>query len=113
MGASGRGLVDDAQLKPDGLDAQPILLSDGLIDNGTNTLAVHKAVDDLHRTGDVRAYVGSGGYYRDSIASRKFNPKYDAAGVGTRQPGSAWKPTRPSRRSSGACSRTRACPSRS
>ncbi len=45
-----------------------------------------------YRTGDVRAYVGSGGYYRDSIASRKFNPKYDAAGVGTRQPGSAWKP---------------------
>jgi membrane peptidoglycan carboxypeptidase len=40
----------------------------------------------------VRAYVGSGGYYRDSMTSRKFNPKYDAAGVGTRQPGSAWKP---------------------
>ena len=45
-----------------------------------------------YRTGDVRAYVGSGGYYRDSLASRRFNPKYDAAGVGTRQPGSAWKP---------------------
>src|SRR4051812_22206954 len=49
MGASGRGLVDHAQLKPDSLDAQPILLSDGFIDNGTDTLAVHKAVDDLHR----------------------------------------------------------------
>ena len=45
-----------------------------------------------YRTGDVRAYVGSGGYYRDSLASKRFNPKYDAAGVGTRQPGSAWKP---------------------
>jgi membrane peptidoglycan carboxypeptidase len=45
-----------------------------------------------YRTGDVRAYVGSGGYYRDSLAGKRFNPKYDAAGVGTRQPGSAFKP---------------------
>jgi membrane peptidoglycan carboxypeptidase len=45
-----------------------------------------------YRTGDVRAYVGSGGYYRDSMANKEFNPKYDAAGVGTRQPGSAFKP---------------------
>ena len=45
-----------------------------------------------YRTGDVLAYVGSAGYYRDDIASRKFNPKYDAAGDGYRQPGSAWKP---------------------
>ena len=45
-----------------------------------------------YRTGDVRAYVGSGGYYRDGMANRRFNPKYDAAGVGTRQPGSAFKP---------------------
>jgi membrane peptidoglycan carboxypeptidase len=45
-----------------------------------------------YRTGDVRAYVGSGGYYRDSMATKRFNPKYDAAGVGTRQPGSAFKP---------------------
>jgi membrane peptidoglycan carboxypeptidase len=45
-----------------------------------------------YRTGDIRAYVGSAGYYRDSIASRKFEPKYDAAGDGVRQPGSAWKP---------------------
>jgi membrane peptidoglycan carboxypeptidase len=45
-----------------------------------------------YRTGDVRAYVGSGGYYRDSLTSRRFNPKFDAAGVGARQPGSAWKP---------------------
>jgi membrane peptidoglycan carboxypeptidase len=45
-----------------------------------------------YRTGDVRAYVGSAGYYRDSMASRKFEPKFDAAGDGVRQPGSAWKP---------------------
>jgi membrane peptidoglycan carboxypeptidase len=45
-----------------------------------------------YRTGDVLAYAGSAGYYRDDVASRKFNPKYDAAGDGSRQPGSAWKP---------------------
>jgi len=45
-----------------------------------------------YRTGDVVAYVGSAGYYRDDLASRKFNPKYDAAGDGARQPGSAFKP---------------------
>jgi membrane peptidoglycan carboxypeptidase len=45
-----------------------------------------------YRTGDVIAYAGSAGYYRDDLASRKFEPKYDAAGDGARQPGSAWKP---------------------
>ena len=45
-----------------------------------------------YRTGDVLAYAGSAGYYRDDLASRKFEPKYDAAGDGARQPGSAWKP---------------------
>ncbi len=45
-----------------------------------------------YRTGDVLAYVGSAGYTRDDIASAKFAPKYDVAGDGTRQPGSAWKP---------------------
>ncbi|HEV8545148.1 MAG TPA: transglycosylase domain-containing protein [Candidatus Limnocylindrales bacterium] len=45
-----------------------------------------------YRTGDVLAYAGSAGYYRDDLASRKFDPKYDAAGQGARQPGSAWKP---------------------
>jgi membrane peptidoglycan carboxypeptidase len=45
-----------------------------------------------YRTGDVLAYTGSAGYYRDDLASRKFEPKYDAAGDGARQPGSAWKP---------------------
>lgn len=45
-----------------------------------------------YRTGDVLAYAGSAGYYQDQLASRKFDPKYDAAGDGARQPGSAWKP---------------------
>jgi membrane peptidoglycan carboxypeptidase len=45
-----------------------------------------------YRRGDVLAYAGSAGYYRDGMASRRFNPKYDAAGDGVRQPGSAFKP---------------------
>jgi membrane peptidoglycan carboxypeptidase len=45
-----------------------------------------------YRTGDVLAYTGSAGYYREDLASPKFEPKYDAAGDGARQPGSAWKP---------------------
>ena len=50
-----------------------------------------------YRTGDVLAYVGSAGYYRSrSCKSRridcKFEPRYDHAGQGFRQPGSAWKP---------------------
>jgi len=45
-----------------------------------------------YRTGDVLAYVGSAGYYRDSLRSPRFDPKYDAAGDGARQPGSAFKP---------------------
>jgi membrane peptidoglycan carboxypeptidase len=45
-----------------------------------------------YKTGDVLAYSGSAAYYRDGMASKKFNPKYDAAGAGARQPGSAWKP---------------------
>jgi penicillin-binding protein 1A len=36
--------------------------------------------------------VGSAGYYRDAQRSRRFNPKFDAAGMGARQPGSAFKP---------------------
>jgi membrane peptidoglycan carboxypeptidase len=36
--------------------------------------------------------VGSAGYYRDDLRSRRFDPKYDAAGIGFRQPGSAFKP---------------------
>ena len=45
-----------------------------------------------YKTGDVLGYAGSAGYYRDALASTKFDPKYDAAGAGARQPGSAWKP---------------------
>jgi membrane peptidoglycan carboxypeptidase len=45
-----------------------------------------------YRTGDVLAYVGSAGYYRDKQATPQFDPKFDVAGIGYRQPGSAWKP---------------------
>ncbi|HEY6012893.1 MAG TPA: transglycosylase domain-containing protein, partial [Candidatus Limnocylindrales bacterium] len=45
-----------------------------------------------YRTGDVLAYVGSAGFGRDSLASPQFSPKFDAAGDGLRQPGSAFKP---------------------
>ena len=45
-----------------------------------------------YKTGDVLAYVGSAGYYRDDLRSHKFDPKYDVAGTGYRQPGSAFKP---------------------
>jgi peptidoglycan glycosyltransferase len=44
------------------------------------------------RTGDILAYVGSAGYYRNDLASSKLEPKFDVAGQGYRQPGSAWKP---------------------
>jgi len=43
-----------------------------------------------YRTGDILAYVGSAGYYLKKRP--KLNPKYDHAGQGRRQPGSAWKP---------------------
>jgi membrane peptidoglycan carboxypeptidase len=43
-----------------------------------------------YRHGDVLAYVGSAGYYRDDLASAKFAPQHDAAAAG-RQPGSAFK----------------------
>ena len=44
------------------------------------------------RTGDIVAYVGSAGYYRNDLASAQLDPKFDVAGHGYRQPGSAWKP---------------------
>jgi membrane peptidoglycan carboxypeptidase len=44
------------------------------------------------RSGDIVAYVGSAGYYRDDLASPQLDPKFDVAGRGFRQPGSAWKP---------------------
>jgi membrane peptidoglycan carboxypeptidase len=47
------------------------------------------AVD--YQTGEVIAYVGSADYYATNSTSR-FQPKYDVAGEGYRQPGSAFKP---------------------
>jgi len=44
------------------------------------------------RSGDIVAYAGSACYYCDSLASPQFDPKFDVAGRGYRQPGSAWKP---------------------
>jgi penicillin-binding protein 1A len=43
-----------------------------------------------YRTGDILSYVGSAGYYRKKTP--RFDPKYDHAGQGRRQMGSAWKP---------------------
>ncbi|MFP5342657.1 MAG: transglycosylase domain-containing protein [Candidatus Limnocylindria bacterium] len=45
-----------------------------------------------YRTGDVLAYVGSAGYARNDLEGPRFSPKFDAAGDGARQPGSAFKP---------------------
>jgi peptidoglycan glycosyltransferase len=44
------------------------------------------------RSGDILAYVGSAGYYRNDLSSPQLEPKFDVAGQGFRQPGSAWKP---------------------
>ena len=44
-----------------------------------------------YRTGDVLAYVGSASYNRLDMASRRFQPQFDAAAA-PRQPGSAFKP---------------------
>jgi membrane peptidoglycan carboxypeptidase len=44
-----------------------------------------------YRTGDVLAYVGSASYDRTDLASKRFQPQFDAAGA-PRQPGSAFKP---------------------
>jgi membrane peptidoglycan carboxypeptidase len=43
-----------------------------------------------YRHGDVLAYVGSAGYYREDMAGPKFQPQHDAAAA-PRQPGSAFK----------------------
>ena len=73
--------------------------SEGLEQDRTWIQALHGM--DLHngalvsidaRTGDILAYVGSAGYYRDDLASPQLDPKFDVAGRGYRQPGSAWKP---------------------
>ena len=57
--------------------------------------SIHNAalVAEDYRTGDVLAYVGSADYYDTyQQKSAKFEPKFDVAGIGYRQPGSAWKP---------------------
>src|SRR6187551_3259785 len=53
LGALGSGLVDHAKLKPHGLDAQPLLLGNGLVDHRADPLTVHKAIHDLHRGRDI------------------------------------------------------------
>ncbi len=47
------------------------------------------AVD--YQTGEIIAYVGSADYYATSTKPN-FQPQYDVAGMGFRQPGSAFKP---------------------
>jgi membrane peptidoglycan carboxypeptidase len=44
-----------------------------------------------YQTGQIVAYVGSADYYA-SKGTKKFQPKFDVAGDGWRQPGSAFKP---------------------
>jgi penicillin-binding protein 1A len=76
------------------LEANKIPAGDRAWINGLRGKDLHNgslvAVD--YKTGDVLAYAGSAGYYRDDLANAEFEPKYDAAGDGERQPGSAFKP---------------------
>jgi membrane carboxypeptidase/penicillin-binding protein len=44
------------------------------------------------RTGDILAYVGSAGYYREDLASTSSTPSSTSRARATAQPGSAWKP---------------------
>jgi membrane peptidoglycan carboxypeptidase len=45
-----------------------------------------------YQTGEIVAYVGSAGYYREDDATPQFQPQFDVLGSGWRQPGSAFKP---------------------
>ena len=76
------------------LDLYEIPKGDRAWINGLRGKDIHNAalVALDYKTGDVLAYVGSAGYYREDLASPEFEPKYDAAGDGARQPGSAFKP---------------------
>ncbi|HEY0444163.1 MAG TPA: transglycosylase domain-containing protein, partial [Candidatus Limnocylindrales bacterium] len=76
------------------LDDANIPASDRLWINALRGKDLHNAalVALDYKTGDVLTYVGSAGYYRNDLRSKKFEPNYDAAGDGTRQPGSAFKP---------------------
>ena len=63
--------------------------------NNLRASSIHNAalVAEDYRTGDILAYVGSADYYdKYHQKSAKFNPQFDVAGLGYRQPGSAWKP---------------------
>jgi membrane peptidoglycan carboxypeptidase len=59
-------------------------LSDKRLRNGALV-----AID--YQTGELVAYVGSADYYA-TRSTKRFQPKYDVAGQGYRQPGSAFKP---------------------
>jgi membrane peptidoglycan carboxypeptidase len=72
-----------------GLSSSDRAWAEHLRGRGTHNGAL-VAID--YRTGDVLAYVGSAGYYRDDLKSKLFEPKFDVAGDGYRQPGSAFKP---------------------
>ncbi|MEX2011231.1 MAG: transglycosylase domain-containing protein [Chloroflexota bacterium] len=76
------------------LDLYEIPKGDRAWINGLRGKDIHNAalVALDYKTGDVLAYAGSAGYYREDLASPEFEPKYDAAGDGARQPGSAFKP---------------------
>ena len=54
----------------------------------TSTTPRWSAID--YQTGEILAYVGSAGYYRE--ANTQFQPQFDVLGNGWRQPGSAFKP---------------------
>jgi penicillin-binding protein 1A len=45
-----------------------------------------------YQTGEIVAYVGSAGYYREDDSTPQFQPQFDVLGDGWRQPGSAFKP---------------------
>ena len=45
-----------------------------------------------YQTGEIVAYVGSAGYYRETTPRPQFQPQFDVLGDGWRQPGSAFKP---------------------
>ncbi|MEA2677592.1 MAG: hypothetical protein QOJ81_1733, partial [Chloroflexota bacterium] len=45
-----------------------------------------------YQTGEILAYVGSAGYYREDATTPQFQPQFDVLANGWRQPGSAFKP---------------------
>ncbi|MGH2466182.1 MAG: transglycosylase domain-containing protein [Candidatus Limnocylindrales bacterium] len=75
-----------ATAKALGLTYQPWMAN--LVDSELHNGAL-VAMD--YQTGEVVAYVGSADYYAKD-ASKQFQPQFDVAGDGLRQPGSAFKP---------------------